>query len=295
MKSAPFAYHRPDDIDQACAILAGDEDARVIAGGQSLVPMMAMRLVRPTRLVDIGRIAALSYVRAEGDAIAIGATTRQCSVERDPVIATHVPLLCKALPWVGHAATRARGTIGGSIAHADPAAEIVLVAVTLNATLVYRANGISSHVPASEFFMGLMTTALPSGACLTAIHFPRMDRGKVGVGFQEINARRSDFAFTAAAAQVALDDDGTCRALALGIGAVTEVPLRLDAVAATFVGQRIEEAGLRNALRDALNDVAPMSDLHASSDYRRRAATTLGVRAVMDAVASARGDLPNVH
>jgi CO/xanthine dehydrogenase FAD-binding subunit len=295
MKSSPFAYHRPDDIDQACAILAGDEDARVIAGGQSLVPMMAMRLVRPTRLVDIGRIAALSYVRAEDEAIAIGAATRQCAVERDPVIATHVPLLRKALPWVGHAATRARGTIGGSIAHADPAAEIVLVAVTLNATLVYRANGISSHVPASEFFMGLMTTALPSGACLAAIHFPRMERGKIGVGFQEINARRSDFAFASAAAQVALDDDGTCRALALGIGAVTEVPFRLDAVSAAFVGKRIEEAGLRIALRDALNDVAPMSDLHASADYRRRAATTLGVRAVMDAVASARGDRPNVH
>src|SRR5262249_2437813 len=134
MKSAPFDYHRPHDIDEACAMLAEDPDARIIAGGQSLVPMMAMRLVRPTRLGDIARISALSFVREEGDAIAVGAATRQCVIERDPMIAAQVPLLATALPWIGHAATRARGTIGGSIAHADPAAEAVLVAITLGAT-----------------------------------------------------------------------------------------------------------------------------------------------------------------
>jgi CO/xanthine dehydrogenase FAD-binding subunit len=294
MKSASFEYHRPNHIDEACVILAADEDARIIAGGQSLVPMMAMRLVRPSRLVDIGRIAALAYVREQDDAIAIGATTRQCVLERDPLVRTHVPLLSEVLPWVGHAATRARGTIGGSLAHADPAAEVVLVAVTLGATLVYRTMGACSEISASQFFTGLMTTALPTGSCLTAVRFPRVDHRQVGVGFHEISARRSDFAFASAAAQVALDD-GTCRSLALGIGAVTEIPFRLDAVESEFVGRPIEEARLRTMIHDALSDITPMSDLHASADYRRRSAAALAVRAVMDAVASARGEERHVH
>src|ERR1019366_4512770 len=119
MKAAPFEYSRPTDVDEACALLAADESARVMAGGQSLVAMMAMRLARPSRLIDINRIAALSYIRSDGETIAIGATTRQCVVERDALIASHVPLLARTIPWIGHAATRARGTIGGSLAHAD--------------------------------------------------------------------------------------------------------------------------------------------------------------------------------
>jgi CO/xanthine dehydrogenase FAD-binding subunit len=295
VKSAPFEYHRPDHIGEVCAILEGDEDARIIAGGQSLVPMMAMRLVRPSRLVDIGRIAALAYVRKEDDVIAIGATTRQCILERDPIVGAHVPLLSKVLPWVGHAATRARGTIGGSLAHADPAAEAVLAAVTLGATLVYSTATACTEIPASKFFTGLMTTALPSGSCLAGVHFPRADSGQVGVGFHEINARRSDFAFASAAAQATLNEDGSCRSLALGIGAVTETPLRLVAVESEFVGKPIEEARLRTMIRDVLSDITPMNDLHASADYRRRAATTLAVRAVMDALASARGEECRVH
>src|SRR5664279_6565162 len=128
MKAAPFEYSRAADIDEACAMLAADDSARVIAGGQTLVPMMVMRLARPTRLIDINRIAALSYIRKEtdkeGDGVAIGATTRQCVVERDALVAAQVPLLARAIPNIGHAATRARGTIGGSLANADPAAEL---------------------------------------------------------------------------------------------------------------------------------------------------------------------------
>jgi CO/xanthine dehydrogenase FAD-binding subunit len=270
MKPAPFEYHRPDQIDEVCAILAGDEDARIVAGGQSLVPK-------------------------QDDVIAIGATTRQCVLERDPLVSAHVPLLTKVLPWVGHAATRARGTIGGSLAHADPAAEAVLVAATLGATLLYNTVKGRAEIPASKFFTGLMTTALPSGSCLTAVHFPRVDRGRVGVGFHEISARPSDFAFAAAAAQASVNEDGSCRSLALGIGAVTETPLRLSAVESEFVGKPIEEARLRTTIRDLLSEITPMSDLHASADYRRRVATTLAVRAVMDALASALGEKRCVH
>ena len=137
MKPASFEYSRAADIDEVCALLATGDDVRIIAGGQTLVPLMAMRLARPTRLVDISRIASLAFIRDDGEAVVIGATTRQCVAEHDAVVRAKLPLLAKVLPYVGHAPTRARGTIGGSLANADPAAEIALVAVTLGATLSY--------------------------------------------------------------------------------------------------------------------------------------------------------------
>src|SRR3974390_3034743 len=141
MKAAPFEYSRATSLDEACEWLGADDGARVIAGGQTLVPMMAMRLARPTRLIDINRVASLSYIRAETGRVSIGATPRQCLVERDTVVAKDVPLLTCAIPAIGHAATRARGTIGGSLAHADPAAELVLVSITLDAAISYRTAG----------------------------------------------------------------------------------------------------------------------------------------------------------
>jgi carbon-monoxide dehydrogenase medium subunit len=141
MKPAPFEYARPASVDEACALLAADDGARLIAGGQTLVPLMAMRLARPSRLIDIARIRELAFVRDEGGAIAIGAATRQCVVERDPLVREKLPLLARVMPVVGHAATRARGTIGGSLANGDPAAEIVLVAATLDASLTWRDGG----------------------------------------------------------------------------------------------------------------------------------------------------------
>ncbi len=288
MKAAPFEYSRAATVDEACALLAADDGARVIAGGQTLVPMMAMRIARPTRLVDISRIAALAYVRDDTDAVAIGATTRQGALERDPVIARRLPLLAKAIPWIGHAATRARGTIGGSLANADPAAETPLIAVTLGATLTYRRNGRDETISASDFFTGIMSTALPDGACLTGVRFPVWS-GRVGVGFHEVSARRSDFAFVAAAAQVELADDGACKRIAIGIGATTDVPIRLDAAETRLHGSRLDAADVRAALTNALAGIEMLSDLHATDSYRRRVAVSLGVRAVADAVAGAKG------
>src|SRR5262245_50994694 len=135
MKPAPFEYERPADLDQACAMLAAGDDVRIIAGGQTLVPLMAMRLARPKRLIDIARIPDLAFVHHERDEILVGATTRQCVLERDAIVRDAVPLLAKVMPFVGHAAIRSRGTVGGSLANADPAAELALVAVTLGATL----------------------------------------------------------------------------------------------------------------------------------------------------------------
>ena len=289
MKAAPFEYSRPADIDEACALLAADENARVVAGGQTLVAMMAMRLARPTRLIDINRIAALSYIRADGEAVAIGATTRQCTVERDALIAKSVPLLARAIPNIGHAATRARGTVGGSLANADPAAELVLSAITLDATLEYRADGESGEIPAREFYIGPMITTLPAGAVLSGVRFP-IWRGKVGVGFHEVNARRSDFAFVSAAAQVELGDDGKAKRIAIGVGAATDFPLRLESAEQQLTGGALDDKAVRDALRAALTDVDTLADLHASADYRRRVAVDLAARAVADARKAAQGN-----
>jgi len=294
MKAAPFSYSRPADVDEACALLAQDEGARVIAGGQTLVPMMVMRLARPTRLVDINRIAALSYVREDKGAIAIGACTRQCLVERDALVKKRLPLLARTVPFIGHAATRARGTVGGSLAHADPAAELPLIARALDAVMTYRLGGGDGELAAQDFFSGLMTTELPAGACLTSVRFPVWQGENIGAGFHEVNARRSDFAFVSAAAQVQLDGDGKAKRIALGIGAATDTPLRLNAAEKELSGGTLDERQVTEAVRAALADVEMLDDLHASADYRRRAAVALAARAVADAKAQALGKT-NAH
>jgi CO/xanthine dehydrogenase FAD-binding subunit len=294
MKAAAFAYSKPEGVDEACSLLAADDGARLIAGGQTLVPLMAMRLARPTRLVDIARVPGLCFVREEADAITIGATTTQRAAESHALVQAKLPLLARALPFVGHAATRARGTIGGSLANADSAAEIALVAVTLGARLRYRDRGHDAEIAAADFFVGPMVTVLPLTAVLTAVRFPVWG-GRMGVGFHEMSARRSDFAFAAAAAQVALAPDGSCARLAVGVGAATEFPLRLAAVEQALTGTRPTLAAIRAAVSAALADMSPMADLHASADYRRRVAHSLAVRAITDAVADAGGKAEADH
>ena len=294
MKAAPFEYCRAADIGEACAMLAADDGARVIAGGQTLVPMMVMRLARPTRLIDINRIAALSYIRKDGDGVAIGATTRQCVVEHDATIAAQLPLLARAMPWIGHSATRARGTVGGSLANADPAAELPLIAVTLDAMLSYRANGQTAEIPARKFFIGPMVTSLPDGAVLTCVRFP-VWTGKIGVGFHEVNARRSDFAFVAAAAQVELGADGKCKRITIGVGAATDFPVRLESAEQKLAGATLDAKAVNAAVQDALVDIDALADLHASAAYRRRAAVKLATRAVADALSHAHGKKAHAH
>ncbi len=275
-------------------MLASDESARVIAGGQTLVPMMVMRLARPTRLIDISRIGELSYIRDDGNAISIGATTRQCLLERDNLIAAKLPLLAHAVPFIGHSATRARGTVGGSIANADPAAELPLIAITLDAVLEYRAGGRSEKIPAGDFHIGPMTTALPADAVLTSVRFPVWP-GKVGIGFHEVNARRSDFAFVAAAAQVELDSGGKCKRIAIGVGAATDFPLRLTSAEQKLKGSTLDAAAVKSVVVEALADIVPHSDLHASAGYRRRVAASLAARAIEDARMRASGKKTHAH
>jgi CO/xanthine dehydrogenase FAD-binding subunit len=285
MKPAPFDYVRPDTLAEACALLAGDEDARLIAGGQTLVPMLAMRLARPARLIDILRLPELAGIRQETGAVVVGATTRQAHAERDPVIRASVPMLARVLPWVGHPPTRNRGTVGGSIANADPSAEIPLVAVTLRADIMLATPGGPTSMPADDFFIGPMLTTIGQGECVSAIRFPVWPQPRIGVGFFEISARRSDFAFVAAAAQVALDEAGRCLDAALGVGGVGDRPLRLDV--SSLVGTELDAASIAAAVNAASDDLEAMSDLHASAAYRRRVARVLCIRALEQARANA--------
>src|SRR6202166_5127876 len=278
MKPAPFEYVRPGALAEACEFLATDEDARLIAGGQTLVPMLAMRLARPAKLIDILRLPELTGISEAQGAIIVGATTRQASAERDPVIRASVPMLARVLPWVGHPPTRNRGTVGGSIANADPSAEIPLAAVTLGAEIMLATPAGPISVPADDFFIGPMLTTIGQGECVSAVRFPVWPHQRIGVGFFEISARRSDFAFVAAAAQVALDDAGRCLEVALGVGGVGDRPLRLDV--SSLVGTELDAVWVADAVNAASTDIDAMSDLHASAAYRRRVAATLGIRAL---------------
>jgi len=290
VKPVPFDYIRPSTVAEACALLAQDAEARVIAGGQSLVPMLAMRLARPTQLVDILRLPELTGIKQDGDSIVVGATTRQAAAERDALIAAKLPLLAQVFPWVGHPATRRRGTIGGSVAHADPSAEIPLVALTLGADIVLRDVKGETSIKTSEFFLGPMVTAIPHGSLLTAIRFPVWPQQWIGTGFHEVNARHGDFAFVCAAAQVALDDAGRCTACAVGIGGLGEYPVRLDDAAQALVGSDLGDKAIADAVEVAMGKLDIWADLHASADYRRRTGGVLARRALSDArlAASAR-------
>ena len=281
MKPASFEYVRPDSLSDVCGLLAGDEDARVIAGGQTLVPMLAMRLARPAKLIDILRLPELAGIRAEQGAVLVGATTRQAQAERDPVIRASVPMLARVLPWVGHPPTRNRGTVGGSIANADPSAEIPLVAVTLGAEIMLATTDGPSSMPADDFFIGPMLTSIGQGECISAIRFPVWPQPRIGVGFFEISARRSDFAFVSAAAQVALDDDDICVEVTLGVGGAGDRAIRLDV--SSLIGTRLDAAAVSDAVAAASDTMETMTDLHASAAYRRRVAGVLGIRALEQA------------
>jgi CO/xanthine dehydrogenase FAD-binding subunit len=286
MKPAPFEYVRPGSLAEACELLAGDEDARIIAGGQTLIPMLAMRLARPTKLIDIIRLKELSGIRHNDDTLVIGAVTRQAEVERSETVRSTLPLLAKALPWVGHPPTRNRGTVGGSIANADPSAEIPLVAVTLGADIEIESPAGRSVMEADDFFIGPMLTSVMPGDCVCAVRFPVWSEPRVGTAFLEVSARQSDFAFVAAAAQVAIEADGRCTRAALGLGGVGDRAIRLDV--SPLIGAVPTAAAISDVVRALTRDLEASSDLHATAAYRRRVAATLGTRALTDALADAR-------
>jgi CO/xanthine dehydrogenase FAD-binding subunit len=288
LKAAPFEYSRADSLAEACELLARHGgDAKLLAGGQSLVPMMAMRLLRPAWLVDINEIAALKFVAAEGDTARTGACTRQVAIERDDALAARVPLLRLALAWVGHVQTRNRGTVGGSLAHADPSAELPLAAQVLGAHIVLRSRAGARTVPAAEFFAGPMMTAVRPDECIEEVRWPAWPEPRTGSAFTEISVRHGDFAIVAAAAQVALDGSGRCTRAAFGLGGAGGTPLAFPKIAARLAGTRLEDAAIEDAAEAAAAECDPGTDLHATADYRRHLARVLAKRVLRAACGNA--------
>jgi len=289
LKAAPFEYARAASLAEACALLVAHGDgAKLLAGGQSLVPMMAMRLVRPAWLVDINEIAELKFIAVEKDTARTGACARQCVVERDQAFAAKVPLVAQALSWVGHVQTRNRGTIGGSLAHADPCAELPLVAQVLGAKMVLRSGKGARTLDAAKFFAGPMMTAMRPDECLEEIHWPVWSWKHTGSAFTEIAIRHGDFAIVAAAAQVALDSAGRCTRAAFGLGGVSGIPLAFPRIAERLTGTKLEDQGIEEAAADAAKETEPGSDLHATKEYRRHLGRVLAARALREARDRAR-------
>jgi CO/xanthine dehydrogenase FAD-binding subunit len=289
LKAPPFEYVRATSVEEACALLGqyGD-DAKVLAGGQSLVPMLAFRLLHPTWLIDINDIPALKSVSIETDIVRMGACARQCDVQRDNAVAASAPLLRQALYYVGHGQTRNRGTIGGSLAHADPSAELPLIAQILNAELVLRSASNTRTLPAASFFSGPMITELRPDECLEEIRWPIWRGGKIGSSFTEISRRHGDFAIVAAAAQIAVNDDGHCTRAAFGVGGAGATPAAFPDLAQRLVGSRLGKDELDDVARNAAATLEPDSDLHATADYRRHLAGVLLTRVLQSAYATAQ-------
>ncbi len=284
MKAAEFDYARPATVEEACRLLDGAAgDGKILAGGQTLVPLLVMRLARPTLVIDINRIATLQGIAANDDGVTIKAATRQADVLADATIYERLPLLAKGLRLVGHPQTRNRGTIGGSLANADPSAEICLVARTLDAELTARSSGGERKLMMSEFCAGAMTTNLTAEECLTAIRFPVWKEKHVGTAFTEMSIRQSDFALVAAACQLVLDDGGVCRKLALGIGGAEASPVRATAAEARLTGTKLEADDVDAAMNELQQALQPLADVHASADYRRRVAGALAARVIAEA------------
>ena len=269
MKPALFDYFRPDTLDAAIELLErhGDE-ARPIAGGQSLVPAMNLRLATPRVLVDIGGIAALRGWQQTAEGIHVGAMTTQAALLRGANLAASLPLLMAALPHVGHAQTRSRGTIGGSLVYADPSGEIGLVAAALDAVMIVRSRHGERRVKAREFQRGALTTDIRAGELLVGTIFPAAGKD-TRFAFRELARRQGDFAMVAVAAQIQGDD------LRVAVGGLEEVPLRCDKLISLLRVRGFKRDAVAEAIRTQLEGVAPLADLHASGDYRTHLAANL--------------------
>ena len=270
MKPARFDYVRAATLDEAHAVLASEgSDAGIIAGGQTLVPLLSMRMARPSVVLDIMHIPGLGGIKIEGVAIRVGATVRQAELLAWPELAKHQPLLALALPWIGHAQTRARGTVCGSAALADPSAEIPLALVALGGEIELSSKAAKRRVPADEFFNGLMSTARADDELIEAVRFPYRRSGQ-GYAFREFARRHGDFAIVACAA---IADDNGAR---LAIGGVADRPTARD------FGS-LEGAELDEALRAFALDLEAREDLHASAAYRRELVRQLGRQTIEEA------------
>jgi len=284
MKLPPVEYEAPKTVSEAVELLAEHQDeASVLAGGQSLIPLLALRLAHPAVLIDINGIAELSGVSATGGWVAIGAMTREYVAEESETITDEVPLLAAALPLIGHEAIRSRGTVGGSLAHADPAAELPAVARALDAEFVVRGPSGERVIPAADWFEGFLTTSRRADELLTEVRFPAAGQG-MGVSFQEVARRHGDFAIVGLAASLTLSD-GAISDARLAFAGLSDVPVRAGDAEDLLVGERPSAELFDEAARRATGDSDPPADVHGSPEYRRNVAAALvrrGLRAAAD-------------
>jgi carbon-monoxide dehydrogenase medium subunit len=283
MKPSPFDYRRPDTLDEAIALLAQNEgDAQAIAGGQSLMPMLAFRVVSPRLLVDINRIPDLARIAIEPDGITLGALVRWRDIERDTRLSVAHPLLRAGIAHVAHYQIRNRGTVGGSLAHADPAAEMPGLAVTCDAAIDIAGPNGRRTVKATEFFLGPLTTALNPGELIVSVRLPAW-KAERRWAFEEFARRRGDFALAGVALFYDVDAAGRVEKANVGAIGVGDTPVRLRAVEKVLLGRAVDLATIREASAASASDVEPPSDIHASSDYRRALLATLLERALAHA------------
>lgn len=286
MKLAAFQHHRPTTVDEAVELLGSLDDAKVLAGGQSLIPVMALRMGVPAHLVDIGRIEELRAVEDDGSRLTIGAGVRQSALGARPDLDARVPLLAASLPWIGHRAIRNRGTVCGSLAHADPAAELPAAAVALDAELVLAGPSGRRTVAAKDFFHGYLSTAVRDDELLVQARFPIAPAGQ-GAAVAEASRRHGDFAIVGASVALELDASGVTAAAIALFGAV-DTPIRLADVEAAVIGV---DPGSDDAWHEAgeiaRTSAQPLADDHGSTAYKQQLMATMTRRALRDAAARA--------
>lgn len=284
MKPAPFEYLAPESLEEALAALRHDiPDTRILAGGQSLMPLLNLRLIKPKIVMDLNRVSGLNGIKEVSGSLSIGAMTRQSSVERSPIVKQRCPILTEAIKYIGHVAIRHRGTIGGSLAHADPAAELPAVALALDARFEAVRDGVSRTIEAKDFFVDYLTTALGPDEILKEIVFPAIQPSS-GYAVEEIARRHGDFAIAGVVAVVDLDGDAKIADARIALFGVAAIPVRGGRAEAALKGQRPDPNVLRDAARLLHDALDPPSDIHASSAYRMHVVSVLAVRALERAV-----------
>jgi carbon-monoxide dehydrogenase medium subunit len=283
MKPARFEYDDPGSEDETLDLLArhGD-DSKVLAGGQSLVPLMNFRLARPARLIDINRIDSLSFIKLEDGRLVIGAMTRHTDLERSQAVAQGWPLLTEAIGWVGHPQIRNRGTIGGSVAHADPAAELPAAFAALDASFRVRSKRGRRTVGWNEFFVSAFTTSLAQDELVTAVEVPALAPGS-SAAFVEYARRHGDFALGGAAVTLKVGRDGRCEGATIALVSAGPAPVRAHAAELQLRGAKLDDSSIRAASAEAVKGLRPTSDLHGSTEYRIGLLQTMTERALTKA------------
>lgn len=291
MKPPPFTYHAPSTIDEACQLLDGDPDgSKVLAGGQSLVPLLNLRLARVDHLVDLNRVEGIDQIRVEGDKVVVGAGVTQGDVERSAEVRSRLPLLAEALSHVGHSQIRNRGTVVGSICHADPAAELPAIWLALGGELTARSAAGARTLGPGEFFKSFLTTALEPTEIATEVSF-NVTNGATGWSFREVARRHGDFALVGVVTQVSLEGGavGDVRIVAFGAGGT---PVRVSSAEQLLKGTPAADVGedlLNQVATQVAGAVSPVNDVHASAEYRKQVAGTLTRRALLESIERAGG------